>query len=180
MKATTIIYLSLALLLSASCSQKKPQDDLVIIHKPAAAKQSKPQKTGDYEKTQTVNWLGERYTLAQKLAAVDSLPLATDGVNRYYDNRWTLRIIRADGSEFFSRSFGKRDFKQWVDNTYYKNGALLGAVFEKVEGNSLVFAVSVGNPDKSSDEYAPLLLKVDKFGNVSISKDTRPDMDDMG
>jgi len=32
------------------------------------------------------------------------------------------------------------------------------------------FAASVGSPDKSSDEYVPLVLTVNNLGTVSISK----------
>ncbi|MGV2541533.1 DUF4738 domain-containing protein, partial [Bacillus pumilus] len=42
-------------------------------------------------------------------------------------------------------------------------------------GNRLLFAASVGNPDKSSDEYVPLVLRIDNFGNVTVFKDTRLD-----
>ena len=45
----------------------------------------------------------------------------------------------------------------------------------KTSGNTLIFAASVGNPDKTSDEYVPLILKIDNFGNVSASKDSRMD-----
>ncbi|MEE1346513.1 MAG: DUF4738 domain-containing protein, partial [Bacteroidales bacterium] len=36
-------------------------------------------------------------------------------------------------------------------------------------------AVSVGSPDKSSDDYVPLLIKIGRTGSVSVSKDTRLD-----
>ena len=39
------------------------------------------------------------------------------------------------------------------------------------EGTDLVFAASVGNPDKSSDEYVPLVLKISKLGTVTITQD---------
>ena len=55
------------------------------------------------------------------------------------------------------------------------NSALLGIVFDKAEGDNLVFAASVGSPDRMSDEYVPLVLKISRFGDVRISKDTQMD-----
>ena len=86
-----------------------------------------------------------------------------------------MRILRSDGSEFFSRTFTKADFKPYVDNAYYKDGALLGIVFDKAQGSQLRFAASVGSPDKSSDEYVPLVLTVNNQGAVAISRDTEAD-----
>ena len=96
--------------------------------------------------------------------------MASDGTSEFYDNRVNVRILRSDGSEFFAGSFTKSNFKSYVDENYYKNGALLGIVFDKVVGNQLRFAASVGSPDKSSDEYVPLVLTVNNLGTVSISK----------
>ena len=105
-----------------------------------------------------------------------SLPLADDGQgNKYYDNRITVKIVRKDGSSFFNRTFTKDDFAKYVDPLYRKNSALLGIVLDKAEGDNLVFAASVGSPDKMSDEYVPLLMKISRFGDVAISKDTQLD-----
>ena len=62
-------------------------------------------------------------------------------------------------------------------------GALLGIVFDRAEGASLWFAASVGSPDKMSDEYVPLLLKISRGGGISIARDTQLDTtnaDDTG
>jgi len=108
--------------------------------------------------------------------ADESLPLADDGQgNKYYDNRITVKVTRKDGSEFFNRTFSKDDFDAYVDPLYKKNSALLGIVFDKAEGDYLVFAASVGSPDRMSDEYVPLVLKISRFGDVRISKDTQMD-----
>ena len=63
-----------------------------------------------------------------------------------------------------------------MDDIYKKNSALLGIVPDKAEGDYIVFAASVGSPDKNSDEYVPLVLKVSRFGDVKISKDTQMDI----
>ena len=50
-----------------------------------------------------------------------------------------------------------------------------GIVFFKANSDNLVFAASVGNPDASSDEYVPLVLKISPNGTLSVSKDTQLD-----
>lgn len=154
-----------------ACKQKK-QDDIIIIRKPAAAKQDSPQRMGDTTKETRVRWLGADYSLEISMTADPSLPLATDGTKRYYDNRVSMRIKRADGTVFFDRTFTKADFRQYVDKMYYDDGALLGIVFDKAEGSRLSFAASVGSPDKSSDEFVPLTITVSNLGAVSIEKST--------
>ena len=64
-----------------------------------------------------------------------------------------------------------------VDAEYLKKSALLGIVFDRVDGNNIVFAASVGQPDVLSDDYVPMLVTVSRSGNVTISKDTRLDSD---
>ena len=81
--------------------------------------------------------------------------------------RLPLTILRKDGSEFFSRTFTKSDFDSCIDDSYKDKGALLGIVFDRAEGDYLYFAASVGSPDKTSDEYIPMVLKLSKTGSVS-------------
>ena len=50
-------------------------------------------------------------------------------------------------------------------------------MFDRVDGDYLVFAASVGAPDVLSDDYVPMLLKLSRLGAVSIEKDTRLDGD---
>jgi hypothetical protein len=174
-----LLTLSLAtvafLTVCAACSEKKQSNIIIAKKQPIIVKASKPRKMGDYEQSRSVVWLGSKYTVESKLGADSTLPLAYDGPTKYYDNRIQIRVVRADGSVFFTRSFQKSDFKSYVDNYYYENGALLGVVYVKAEGNHLVFAASVGNPDKSSDEYVPMVLKISNLGAVSITKDTQLD-----
>ncbi|MBM6992174.1 MAG: DUF4738 domain-containing protein [Prevotella sp.] len=169
--------LAMAVLVLVSCKEKKSNTIIITKKKTEQVVAPKTRKMGDYTQSRSVNWMGKKYTVVTNLVADPTLPLASDGFARYYDNRITLRVIRADGTEFLKREFTKSFFKEYVDNTYYKEGALLGIVYVKTSGNQLLFAASVGNPDKSSDEYVPLVLKVDNFGNVTVSKDTRLDTD---
>lgn len=168
-KLAKYCLLALAVVGVAACKDKK-QDDIIIVRKPTVAEKQKTRKTGDMSVDKTVSWAGAQYAISLRLRADASLPTASDGVTDFYDNSVTLSISRHDGTPLLTRKFTKADFRQYVDNAYYKDGALLGFVFDKVEGGNLKFAVTVGNPDRASDEFAPLALYVSPSGAVSIKK----------
>ena len=131
---------------------------------------------GDYSQNRTISWLGSAYTLCVERKADHELQLAKDETGtKYYDNRIALTIDREDGTQFLHREFTKNDFSAHVDAGYLDNSALVGIVYDKIDGDNLTFAVSVGSPDKSSDDYVPLLIKIGRTGSVSVSKDTRLD-----
>ena len=46
-------------------------------------------------------------------------------------------------------------------------------MFDRVEGNYLIFAGSVSHPQ--TDEYIPLVITLSNFGDVDISRDTQMD-----
>jgi len=92
---------------------------------------------------------------------------------KFVDNRITLRIIRSDGSVFFSRTFTKAAFDAQLDDDYRQTGILEGIVFDQVDGHNLVFAGSVSHPQ--TDEYIPLVITVSNFGDVSIKRDDQMD-----
>ena len=56
-----------------------------------------------------------------------------------------------------------------------KNSVLLGIVLDKADADNIYLAASVGSPEKSSDEFVPLVVKVSRMGKVTISKDTQLD-----
>lgn len=175
-KMLPLILLLSVLGMTAGCKSEKKTKD-IITRKPVVVKPTKTQKMGDYDQSRQVEWLGNVYTVHVSFKADPSLPVVEDGNQKYYDNRITLRILRKDGTEFFSRTFTKADFRAYTDNVYGREGALLGIVFDRIENDQLYFAASVGSPDKSSDEFIPLVMKISRFGDVSISKDTRLDTD---
>lgn len=162
------------------CKEKKQTTD-IITTKPKVEAPKPVQEIGDYDQDVTVDWGGSNYTVRMQRLADRSLPIVDDGLgNRYFDNQITVRVTRNDGSEFFARTFKKSDFSTYIDGSFDKNCALLGIVFDKVEDGVLRFAASVGSPDKASDEYIPLVLKISRSGSVSISKDTQFDTGNLG
>lgn len=172
-----IQYSALGILIASTltaCHSKRNPNE-IIVKKPVIVQPRKTIKMGDYEQTRKVEWLGTTYTIAVRFSADTSLPTASDGNQKYFDNQVQLRILRKDDSEFFNRTFTKADFESCLDESFRKNGALLGIVFNRTEDDNLYFAASVGSPDKSSDEYVPLVLRLSKTGKVTISKDNQLD-----
>ncbi|WP_337385450.1 DUF4738 domain-containing protein [Prevotella sp.] len=163
-----------AIALWASCSSK-PQSNDIIARKPVKAAPKPTQTMGDYSQNRTISWLGSAYTLCVERKADHELQLAKDETGtKYYDNRIKLVIKRSDDSEFFNRTFTKADFADYVGNDY-KDGALLGIVFDRTDSDNLYFAASVGSPDKMSDNYVPLVLTISRLGAVKIKQDTKLD-----
>lgn len=173
--AITLIVAALATITIVSCKEKKTSEH-IITTKPVEEAKKPTQEIGNYDMTTPVDWVGSTYQVVVERKADHSLPLADDGQgNKYFDNRISLKILRKDGSVFFSRVFTKNDFSRYVDALYQKNSALLGIVLDRAETDHLIFAASVGSPDKMSDEYVPLVMKISRFGDVSICKDTQMD-----
>jgi hypothetical protein len=96
---------------------------------------------------------------------------------KFVDNRITLRIIRADGSTFFDRSFTKASFDALLDDDYRQTGILEGIVFDRVDGQQVLFAGSVSHP-QTDDEYIPFIITVDNMGEIDIRRDV--DLDTSG
>ena len=167
---------SVILLGVVSCDEK-PKKDIIITKMPPKTEVSKdPLQVGDYSQSRHVDWVGSTYTVEVNRQADSTLTIVKDdNGQRYYDNKITVKIIRKDGSEFFNRAFTKKDFDGYVDALYKKNSVLLGIVLDKADEDNIYMAASVGSPDKSSDEFVPLIVKISRMGVVTISKDTELD-----
>ena len=92
---------------------------------------------------------------------------------KFVDNVFSVAVSRQDGSVFFKRTFTKDYFLQNITEEYRKNGILEGIVFDKADGDYLVFAASVGLPQ--TDEYIPLVLKLSRMGDLTVRQDTQMD-----
>ena len=159
-----------------SCNEK-PKKDIIITKMPPKTEISKnPLQVGDYSQSREVEWVGSTYTVEVNRKADSTLTIVKDeNGQKYYDNRILVRILRKDGSEFFNRAFTKNDFDAYVDALYKKNSVLLGIVLDKADADNIYLAASVGSPEKSSDEFVPLVVKVSRMGQVTISKDMQLD-----
>ncbi len=158
----------------ANCGNKKKTDD-IIAPRVVKVKPAEPQKMQEYKDEREVKWVeGRMYHVTVLRQPSDSLPMVKDeNGQKYIDNIFYLTVKRNDGSVFFKRSFTKKDFVKYINADYQKTGVLEGVVFDKVDGNYLVFGASVGHPQ--TDEYIPLVVKLSRMGDVAISQDTQLD-----
>ena len=173
MNYKAILTLSLVGLITVSCGKKKQHDDIIVQETETPQPQA-PIRMQPYDQIKDIVWLGKNYQVAIQRVADDSLRMVKDETGQQFvDNHITLRIIRADGSVFFGRTFTKAAFDAQLDDDYRQTGILEGIVFDQVDGNNLVFAGSVSHPQ--TDEYIPLVITVSNFGDVTIKRDDQMD-----
>lgn len=176
MKKMTLVMAATALLVLSGCKEKKQSQDIIAPKYEAKAPQA-PIRMENKVTTRDVKWLGKDYKVEISRVADDSLAMVQDDMGqKFVDNRYTVRIIRADGSVFFNKQFTKASFSSYIDSDFQKTGILDALTFDEVDGNELEFAVSVSHPQ--TDEYFPLELSVTNFGDISIKRDS--DLDTSG
>ncbi len=158
----------------ASCGHKKKSDD-IIAPKVVKVKPQAPVKMQEYKDERDVTWVeGRQYHVVVMRQPCDSLPMVKDETGQeFVDNVFNMTVSRSDGSVFYTRIFTKKDFDSYIDADYRKTGILEGVVFDKVEGDYLVFGASVGHPQ--TDEYIPLVVKLSRMGELSVTLDTQLD-----
>lgn len=168
-----IIAVILLVGIIASCSSKKQREDIITTKYEKPAPQG-PIRTDDYKDTKQFRWLDRDYTCTIERMADDSLPMVKDETGQQFvDNRVRVVITRADGSKFFDKEFTKVSFDSYINEDYRKTGILEGFVFDRVENSEVRFACSVSRPQ--SDEFIPLILSVNRMGNIDIKQDIRID-----
>ena len=168
-----MITVALGAMMLTGCKQKKQTED-IIVRKTEAPKIQAPIKMQEYSQVKGVQWLDRSYQVDIRRTADDSLRMVKDETGqKFVDNRILLKVIRQDGSVFFSQSFTKANFNDYLDDDYRATGILEGLVFDRVEGHQLIFAGSVSHPQ--TDEYIPLVITLSNFGDVTISRDTQMD-----
>ena len=169
------IVVMLLVCMMMSCNEKK-QSNVIIAPKPVKQAPKEPVKMSEFKHADDVPWLDKTYKVEVHRFVADSLPKVKDEQgNPYFDNLIRVRVLRADGSEFFNRVFSKKSFNDYLDENTRNSGALLGIVFDHAEGDNLFFGASVGSPDRLSDEYIPLILTISRMGDVGIKRDTQID-----
>lgn len=168
-----VVLAGLTLGLTA-CGNKKKSDD-IIAPKVVKAKPSAPVKMQEYTDERDVKWVeGRSYHIVVNRQPCDSLPMVKDETDqKYVDNVFTLIVSRSDGSIFYSNKFTKSSFSQYINEDYRRTGILEGIVFDKPDGDWLVFAASVGHPQ--TDEYIPLVVKLSRMGVLQVELDTQMD-----
>ncbi len=158
---------------AGGCGNKKKSED-IITQRAVKATPQEPIQMQDYTDNRDVEWIGKTYHIAVHRQPADSLPMVKDDTDqKFVDNVLTLSVSREDGSMFFSRKFTKASFSQYITEQFRKSGILEGIVFDKADGDWLVFAASVGLPQ--TDEYIPLVVRLSRMGELTIRQDTEMD-----
>ena len=173
--STVVVMITVALgtAMLTGCKQKKQRED-IIVRKAETPKPQAPIRMQDYSQVKDVEWLDRIYQVDIHRMANDSLKMVKDETGqKFVDNVFSLTVSRNDGSVFFSRSFTKAYFLNHITEDFRKNGILEGIVFDKAEGDWLMFAASVGLPQ--TDEYIPLIVKLSRMGDLVIVQDTQMD-----
>ena len=180
----TLFIAAVAAVAFSACSEKKPANN-IVAKKTVAKAPSGPVRMQDSRFAEEVQWNGKGCNVSIVRRVDTSLPVITDDAGgKYYDNVIEITIGsgsgtgEADGTNvLFHKVFSKQDFASMISAEYLKKSALLGIVFDRIDGDNMVFAASVGQPDVLSDDYVPMLVTVSRSGNMTISKDTRLDSD---
>ena len=162
-----------AMVLLAACGEKKKSDN-IIAPRVEKVTPKEPVKMQEYTDNRSVEWIGKTYHVAIHRQPNDSLPMVKDETGqKFVDNVFSLAVTRADGSVFFSRTFTKKDVVNYIDENYRKSGVFEGLVFDRVDGDNLILAASVGLPQ--TDEYIPLVIRLSRMGTLTIQRDTQMD-----
>ena len=179
MNRNTTFGLLAALALLAGCKEKKQTEDIIAPRKTEVVRPAEPSRMQPYSRTWPVKWLGKDYQVVVNRVPNDSLPIVKDEAgDKFVDNSITLEVRRADGSVAINKTFTKASFDAYLDANYRKSGILEGLVFDEVDGLWLEFAASVSLP--LTDEYIPLEVKIDNYGNVKIERDSEMDTNGTG
>jgi len=156
-----------------ACGEKKKSTD-IITQRVVKTTPKEPVTMQEYTDERHVDWLGKSYLAVVHRQPCDSLPMVKDETGqKFVDNVFMLAIHRQDGSTFYQRTFTKAMLAQYLDDDYRKTGVFEGLVFDRVDGDNLIFAASVGHPQ--TDEYIPLVITLSRMGNLTICRDTQMD-----
>ena len=173
-KSLFVVIATGVVLSVVACGEKKKSQD-IITQRVETVKPQAPERMQEYDDSRDVAWIGKQYKVTVHRQPGDSLPLVKDEIGqKYVDNVISVSVFRSDGSKFYSRLFTKADFVNYLDDDYRKTGILEGLVFDKADGDWLVFAASVSHP-QADDEYIPLVVKLSRMGQLTIQRDTQMD-----
>lgn len=157
-----------AILIIVGCKEKK-EEKVILTNRPVEVVKNDTIKMEDVSNATSIKWRGAEYKINIKRSCDCSLAITEDeDENKYYDNRVVLKIEHTNGSVFLEKQFVKADFKNIVSEDFFDKKALVGFVFDKVDGNNLRFAASIGSPDKFSDDFIPFDVLVTPSGEVSL------------
>lgn len=169
------IYILLSVLLAlsvVSCKNEQKQASQEEMPKTETSKAPSINESESYTMDDTVHWQGKVYSYSiVRKADKESDVIVDEEGKKYYDNIAEVTITRPDGSVFYSHTFGKSAFSQYLSERLKEYGILEGLVFEDATSSYIQLAASVALPQ--SDEYMPFAVRISTGGGVSIVKVNR-------
>lgn len=172
-KLQTAVALLALVLVAGACGQKKKSED-IITQRVVKAAPKEPISMQEYVDERDIDWIGKKYHVAIHRHAADSLPMVKDeSGQQFIDNVFNIAVTREDGSVFYSKKFTKAMVASYLDTDFRTTGIFEGLVFDRVDGDWIVFGASVGHPQ--TDEYIPLVIRLSRMGQLEIRRDTQLD-----
>ena len=168
-----ILTLAILAMVLTACGEKKKSEN-IIAPRVEKVKPKAPIRMPEYTDEREVGWIGKTYQVVISRTPSDSLSMVKDeNGQEFVDNIFTLTVKRMDGSVFFNRTFTKQTLSAYLDDDYRRTGVFEGFVFDKDDGDWLVFGASVGHPQ--TDEYIPLIIRLSRMGDLVIKRDVQMD-----
>jgi hypothetical protein len=168
-----ILTLAILAMVLTACGEKKKSEN-IIAPRVEKVKPKAPIQMPEYSDEREVGWIGKTYVVAISRTPSDSLSMVKDEYGQeFIDNIFTLTVKRMDGSVFFHQKFTKQTLSAYLDDDYRKTAIFEGFVFDKADGDWLVFGASVGHPQ--TDEYIPLIIRLSRMGDLVIKRDVQMD-----
>ena len=181
-KTLTMTLLATAtVLLLASCKEKKAEDNGIIKTDYEAPKPTDPKTTSIGTVSQEVEWVeGRHYYITINGKADSTLAMVeNDYGQKFIDNAIRLDITRQDSTIFFTRTFTKEAFVEWLNRDYRERAILASMSFFDVEDDLLTFIVSLNHPEAGEDESVDLQMQIDRHGGITVKPFTYNDRDDL-
>ena len=178
---TMTMLAAAAMLLLASCKEKKADNNGIIKTDYEAPKPTEPKATNISTMNEKVEWIeGRKYMVSITGKADSTLSMVENEYGqKFIDNAIRLDITRSDSTSFFKHTFTKESFAEWLNKDYREKAILSSMSFFGVDGDLLTFIVSLNHPEASEDESVDLLLQIDRHGGTSVKPFTYNDRDDL-
>ncbi len=174
MKTITALLAAGTILFLASCKSEQKKSEDIITHKIVKIEPQAPIRMQDDMRQTKCEVNGKTITCEVVRRADESLGMVKDEIGQeFIDNRITLTVTRADSTVILKHTYTKHDFDAHLTDGYRQGGILEGLVFDRVEGDTILFAASVSLPQ--TDEYIPLTISLTQNGATKVARDTRMD-----
>lgn len=174
MKKITLAYTLFLTLLLCSCDpkpktvQEEPKKEEVKVG-------NLTQEVFSYRErkyTDSVQVSGKTYVYEYSLTNCDTLPKVRNSEgDYYYDNQLSLHITKS-GTNIYSHTFTKSEFKEFVPETMLQKSIIVGFTFNPLntaDPANLHFFLTVGNPDETADEDYTIDICITPTGSKSMT-----------